>query len=102
MRLEIGFGIAQDRGGLLALKQEELLLTWPVSTPEELNSDFCTALEAAVKPGLQLSLKSERFSGFSTAVLLDAELILLCMDLLFNWDHVITQLFFPTILIFEI
>ena len=82
-----GLQVVNGAAAVMSLTEEDILFSWEDSTTPAQKSAFTGAFKAAKKAGLQVSMKSERLSGFSMPVVLDLDVVHLLRDVTISGGH---------------
>ena len=82
-----GLQVVNGAAAVMNLTEEDLLFSWADSTTPAQKSAFTRAFNTAKKAGLQVSMKSERLSGFSAPVVLDLDVVHLLRDVTISGGH---------------
>ena len=70
--------------GLLNFGVEDLVLEWPAKTKKGVREKFAAAVNQAAEAGAKFTLLPERLAGFATTFDIEAELVLLLRDIMFQ------------------
>ena len=88
-----GLQVVNGAAAVVNLMDEDLIFSWDASTTKAQKNAFTRAFTAAKKAGLQVSMKSERLSGFSMPVVLDIDVVHLLRDVTISGGHRNLQIF---------
>ena len=88
-----GLQVLNGEAAVVNLTDEDLIFSWDASTTKAQKSAFTRAFTTAKKAGLQISMKSERLSGFSMPIVLDLDVVHLLRDVTIAGGHRNLQIF---------
>ena len=88
-----GLQVMNGAAAVVNLTDEDLLFSWDASTTKAQKNAFTRAFTAAKKAGLQVSMKSERLSGFSMPIVIDIDVVHLLRDVTTSGGHRNLQIF---------